>query len=880
MKASCLTFVVFAWSVAAAQQPAINAAHITDQIELDGILSEAPWQGPGFTAFKQKEPVQGAEPTERTEVWIAYDDAALYVAARLYDSSPDSIMQVLGRRDALITADWFSFYVDPYNDKTTGYYFSVTAAGSISDGTMYNDDWTDNSWDGVWESGVNVNGHGWTLEMRIPFSQLRFHETNDHTWGVNFKRTIGRKNEFDYVVYTPRNESGFVSRFASLQGISSITPGGQMELLPYVNTRAEYIAPAPGDPFNSGSKYRPGFGADLKVGLTSNLTLNATVNPDFGQVEVDPAVVNLSDVETFFSEKRPFFIEGANVFEFGYGGSNNFWGFNWSSPTIFYSRRIGRAPQGNLPANDYANLPLGTHILGAAKLTGRVFDQWKIGTIHAVTNREFADIQHAGQRSIVEIEPLTYYGIARVQRDFDGGRQGLGVISTYAKRDFSDIRLQDQVIGDALVAGVDGWVFLDQEKTYVVTGWGALSTVSGSRERITALQQNSGHYFQRPDADHVSVDTAATSLAGFGGRVMLNKQKGPIIVNAAVGVIDPGFDVNDLGFLSRTDMVNSHLVVGYKWSDPTDYYRFLRVQSATFGSFDFSGNKIWHGYWASAYIELTNYYWLATGYAYNPFSYDIRRTRGGPAMLTLPGWELWTEFGTDTRKDLVASVFAFTYNRSNEPSWQVEASIEYKPAPNISVTAGPYFGRDRTMAQYVSTIPDPLATATYGKRYVFATLDQTSVGASLRLNWTFTPQLSLQVFMQPLISVGDYHTLKEFKTPRTFNFLRYGAEGSTLTEVQNPDGSVAQYQADPDGPGGPAPGFAIQNPDFNITSLRGNAVLRWEYRPGSTLYLVWTRSSFGYVPDGSFNFGRAFDRMVDTQTDNIFMVKFTYWLAL
>jgi hypothetical protein len=248
-------------------------------------------------------------------------------------------------------------------------------------------------------------------------------------------------------------------------------------------------------------------------------------------------------------------------------------------------------------------------------------------------------------------------------------------------------------------------------------------------------------------------------------------------------------------------------------------------------------------------------------------------------MLTLPGWELWTELGTDSRKDLVASVFAFVYRRSHEPSWQVEASIEYKPAPNISVTAGPYFGRDRTMAQYVTSVSDPLATATFGKRYVFATLDQTSVGASLRLNWTFTPQLSLQVFMQPLISAGDYHTLKEFSAPRTFNFLRYGTEGSTLAEAFNADGTVSEYQADPDG-SGPAPAFTIQNPDFNITSIRGNAVLRWEYQPGSTLYLVWTRSSFGYVPEGSFNFSRAFDRMIDRQTDNIFMVKFTYWLTL
>lgn len=864
--------------VAFAQRPSVHAIHITEQISLDGILSESVWSGPGFTEFKQRDPNQGQDPTERTEVWVAYDDAALYVAARLYDSAPDSIMQILTRRDVFVTADQFTVFLDPYHDGRTGYYFSVTAAGSLSDGTMYNDDWDESSWDGVWESRVQVDELGWTIEMRIPFSQLRFHDRPDHAWGVNFKRVIGRKNEFDYLAYVPRNESGFVSRFGTLAGISSITPGGSLEVLPYVNTRAEYLRAPASDPFRSGSRYFPGMGLDAKLALTSNLTLNATVNPDFGQVEVDPAVVNLSDVETFFSEKRPFFIEGANVFEFGYGGSNNFWGFNWSSPTMFYSRRIGRSPQGSLPAFDYADLPLGTHILGAGKLTGRLFDEWKVGTIHAVTSREFAEIQTAGQRSRVEIEPLTYYGIARLQRDYNEGRQGLGVIATYTERNFADARLRDEINGRALVGGVDGWVFLDDEKTYVLTGWMAASTVQGSTTRMQSLQQNSAHYFQRPDADHVAVDTNATAVAGYAGRVMLNKQKGPVIVNAAFGIVDPGFDVNDLGFQSRTDIMNGHFVLGYTWADPTDSYRLLRLQASTFANFDFGGNKTWHGYWFNSYVEFTNYYWAAMGLAYNPSTIDVRRTRGGPAMLTPPGREVWVETGTDSRKDVVASVFGYTYRRTEEVEWQIQANVEWKPAPNISLTAGPYVSKDRARAMYVTTVSDPLAVETYGRRYLFARLNQTSVGASMRLNWTFTPELSLQVFLQPLISVGDYDDFKEFLKPRTFDFLKYGEEGSSLTETVQPDGSV-RYDADPDG-GGPAPAYSFNNPDFNITSIRGNAVLRWEYRPGSTLYFVWTRSSFGYLPDGRFNFRQAFDRMIETGTDNIFMVKFTYWFSM
>lgn len=857
----------------------IHARHLSELIKVDGVLSEAAWQGPGFTGFLQRDPNQGEQPSERTEVWIGYDDAALYVAARMYDSAPDSIMQILGRRDANVTADWFVFYVDPYHDRRTGYFFGLSAAGTMLDGTMLNDDWDDDSWDGVWEGKAEVDDLGWTVEIRIPFSQLRFLERETYTWGVNLRRVIGRKNEYDYVAYTPRDESGFVSRFADLVDITSIAPQRQVEILPYVNTRAEYLRNEPGDPFNDGSRILPGLGADLKVGLTSNLTLDATVNPDFGQVEVDPAVVNLSDVETYFSEKRPFFIEGANVFEFGYGGSSNNWSFNWSNPNLFYSRRIGRNPQGSLPSYDYADLPLGTHILGAGKLTGRILDGWKLGTIHAVTNREFARIDNSGNHSRVEIEPQTYYGVGRVQRDFNDGRQGFGILGTYAQRAFSDQRLRDELNSSALVGGIDGWTFLDEDKVYVINGWAAVSHVRGSVDRMLSLQQNSGHYFQRPDAPHVRVDSSATSLTGFAGRLALNKQKGEVFLNAAVGVIDPSFDSNDLGFIWRTDIINYHVAAGYRWSTPTEYYRQARIYGAVFGSYDFAGNSTWRGYWTNGNYQFTNYYDVYWGMTYNPFTISNRNTRGGPAMLTLPGREFFMGIESDDRKDIVVSVNGFSYNRTNEPSFSLETSIEWKPSPNVSISAGPYFNRDRSQAQYVDTFADPLATETYGARYVFAVLDQTTVGASLRLNWTFTPQLSLQLFMQPLISAGDYHDFKEFKKPRTFDFTRYGEAGTTLTEVRDADGNLTDYQADPDGPG-PASSLSFANPDFNITSIRGNAVLRWEYRPGSTIYLVWTRSSSGYLNDGRFRFGKSFDRLFDGDADNIFMLKFNYWFSL
>ncbi|TSA21263.1 hypothetical protein D4R75_06320 [bacterium] len=850
----------------------ISAERVREAMTIDGNLSEQVWQGPGLTNFTQRLPNEGYPPSQKTEVWLAYDDEALYVAARMHDTAPDSIIQVLGRRDADMTADWLKFYIDPYHDRRSGFYFNLSAAGTMQDGTLYNDDWDDDSWDGVWEGRARIGKDGWTAEMRIPFSQLRFHPAEKYVWGANFSRSIGRAIEKDYLVYTPQKESGFVSRFIDVIGIEKIAPPMNIEVLPYATSRAEYSQRPPGDPFNDGSKYSPGIGADFKIALGSGLTVNGTINPDFGQVEVDPAVVNLSDVETFYQEKRPFFVEGANVFQFGQGGSNNFWGFNWGNPNFIYSRRIGRAPQGGIPSHDFVEMPLGTHILGAGKITGKVGDDWNVGMIHAATSREYANIQTSGRQEEFEIEPLTYYGVGRVQRDFDDGRQGIGFLTTFTNRFFSDRRLQDAVNSRALVGGIDGWQFLDSAKTYVVTGWGAFTSVSGSQSRITSLQRGSRHYFQRPGLSQFQVDSGATSLSGYAARFTLNKQKGAMQLNAAVGLISPGFDVDDLGFSWRTDVVNYHIVSGYKWTDRTEFYNNVRFDVAAFGSNDFGGNKIWQGYFFRCNIEFPNFYEFSLIHAYNPYTIDTRSTRGGPPMLNPIGREWDINVGTDSRKSVVMNMSAFTYLGGGGEQFQGGLEIEFKPLPNILLSLGPDFSRNLNQAQWVGSYSDPTAVQADGTRYVFADFDQKTISANIRLNWTFSPQLSLQFFLQPLLSSGNYRDFKHFAKPRTFEFGTYGRGGSTITLNQDGTG----YSVDADG-AGPAPGYSFSNPNFSFASLRGNAVLRWEYRPGSALYLVWTQTRSDNEAVGEFRFGRSMNRLWEIKGDNIFMLKFTYW---
>ncbi|HEX2867005.1 MAG TPA: DUF5916 domain-containing protein [Ignavibacteriales bacterium] len=854
-----------------------KALRAEETVVIDGKLTEEVWKKTEncFSGLLQRDPSEGAPATERTEVRIAFDDEALYIGARMYDSKPDSIVARLGRRDNSSNSDVIYFYIDPYLDRRTGNYFGVNAAGTLYDGILYNDDWNDNSWDGVWEARTNIDREGWTAEMRIPYSQLKFQKAENYVWAINFERIIQRKNEDDYLTFTPKDGNGFVSRFPEIHGIENISPRGRLEVLPYVVGKAEYLNHDSNDPFNTGSKYTPGLGVDLKAGLGSNLTLNATVNPDFGQVEVDPAVVNLSDVETFYQEKRPFFVEGSSIFNFGQGGATNYWGFNWPSPTLFYSRRIGRAPQGSLPDNDYADVPSGAHILGAAKLTGKVAGSWNIGTISALTMREYADIQYEGKKASAEVEPFSYYGVYRAQKDFNDAKQGLGFLATQTNRFFKDDRLRNDINSGALAFGMDGWTFLDADKEWVVSGWAAGSNVTGSKEKITGLQRNSQHYFQRPDASYLHVDSSATSLTGYASRFYLVKQKGNFFVNAAFGFVDPKFDVNDAGYMYNGDVINMHAGAGYKWTEPNDFFRYLELGGALFRNYDFGKTVIWEGLFHFGSITLPNYFGANWNLAYNPQTTSNRRTRGGPYALVAPGYQANFYWNSDSRNTfLFGNGYDYYGREDGSDQWDTYVELTWRPGANFSISLSPQIAGNIQQIQWVDSYSDPTARATFGKRYIYAKMDQMTFSAGIRLNWIFTPQLSLQLYMQPLVSSAEYTGFKSLSRAMSLDYDKFGAGSSTIKKNGN------EYTVDADGALNQAAQYTFDNPDFNYKSLRGNAVLRWEYMPGSILYLVWTQSRSDNEDEGQFNFGRSLNRLVTTRADNVFMLKFTYWFNM
>ena len=850
---------------------AIQAVRLATPIRVDGVLDEAPWQAAGVDRFIQREPVQDSAPTERTVVWVAFDNEALYVAARMYDSHPDSVKAFLARRDRWAESDRFNVWIDSYNDDRSGFYFGLNAAGTQYDGTMFNDEWDDDSWDGVWTGAVRRDGEGWTAEFRIPYSELRFRPSDQQVWGINFNRFVARKNERDYLVFTPRNGSGYVSRFPDLVGLQGLNPPRRLAVLPYATTRSVLAPSQAGDPFFDGSSAELAVGADVKVGIGSNLTLDATVNPDFGQVEVDPAFVNLSDAEFVFQERRPFFVEGSNTFDFGYGGSNNFWGFNWGGADFFYTRRVGRSPRGGA-SGDFIDRPEGTRILGAAKLTGKVAGTANLGVLTALTRREFAQTSTAGVRDETEVEPLASYTVARVQNEFNGGRQGLGMIATFAGRSYDDQGLRDVTNSSSLGLGLDGWVTLDSDKKWVLTGWGGFTNINGTADRIASIQRGSVHYFQRPDAGHVSYDPTRTSMAGWASRVTLNKQKGNWKFNTAVAALSPGFDQNDLGLNSRTDILNGHVVFGYGWSTPTSWYQEARTDLAAYRTYDFGGNLTSNGFFEMGYISFKNYHSLNWNFSYSPSVLNNRITRGGP-MFRYPVSHSWNfNYGTDSRKRISAQAYVGRDAAGDlDEGFNTGAYLEFRPSSSLTVSAGPDYSINRTSLQSLGNYADATATGTFGARYLFGDLDQTTISANIRVNWIFSPRLSLEVFAQPFLSSGDFGKVHALATAGAGEFLTYGEDGASTMSEAGGDVTV-----DADGAGA-APTYTYGNPDFTFASLRGNAVVRWEYTPGATIFFVWTQDRSYDDGVGDFRPRNSFSNLFEQQARNIFAVKATYY---
>ena len=874
-----LSLILTAMPVFSLKKPSekvITAHLIREKITIDGILNESLYQNVPAGNFIQRDPDEGEPATQKTEVWVGYDENHLYIGAKMYDSDPSAIDKMLARKDTFTDTDRLWVNLDTFLDRRTGMFFGITSGGSKADGTIYNDEYFDESWEGVWESEANIDEEGWTMEMRIPFSQLRFNESKEMKWGINFTRFTKRTNEQASFVMVPKAESGFVSWFATLEGLNNIKPKQRIELLPYVVQKVQFLQHDAEDPFYKENQFETAIGADFKVGIGSNLTLDGTVNPDFGQVEVDPAVVNLSAFETFYIEKRPFFIEGVNIFRFGMGGSNNNFGFSFGNPRLYYSRRIGRTPQGEIDSDyDYTNYPGETRILGAAKLTGKISESWSVGALSSITERTYAEFQTGEEGFVEEVEPLTHYGSVRIQKQFSGNKQALGAIFTSVNRDLNDLNLNNQLVREAYTYGLDGWTFLDNDETYIITGSAIGSYAGGSKKAIEEKQKEPYRYAQRPDATYAPLDTNKTSLAGWYTRVTLNKQKGNFFFNTAVGAASPGLEYNDLGFQRTADKMNGHLALGYNWYLSDGLFRRKRVFAAHFESYDFEWDKVNNGFMMFTHFEFENYFNIGFDGGYFTRTISSSLTRGGPKAERPSEYFFVIDGFTDSRKKYMI-LYEFEVEKDELGGFERSLLLDFqwRPMTQMEFTIGPEYSNNNRKLQWVTDVEDERATSTYGGRYVFGEMEQQTIAANIRLNWTFTPKLSLQLFLQPLISVGNYNNFKELAQTRSLDYNFYGEGSSSINYNTETD----EYDVDPDGTG--LSTFSFENPNFNYKSLRANLVLRYEYLPGSIFYLVWTNSRSNSEESGELDFEDDMVELWNENTDNVFMLKVTYWIAI
>ncbi|MBT3957023.1 MAG: carbohydrate binding family 9 domain-containing protein [Gemmatimonadales bacterium] len=843
--------------------PVLQAIRVHgDAITIDGLMSEAAWSEANVaTDWVQFEPNEGAPATEATEARVLYGDDALYVFLRAFDSAADSIASQLTRRDQDSYSDQLGVVIDSYFDRRTAFHFAVNPKGVKHDIYRFDDTNEDSGWDAVWEVGTSTDADGWSAEFRIPYSQLRFRDTAVQTWGINFLRNIARHDETAVWAPVKREDSAIVSKFGELQGLRDLKAPTRMEIAPYSLARLDRSPGDAANPFYSENDRFGTVGADVKYGLTSDLTLDLTLNPDFGQVEADPAQVNLTAFETFLPERRPFFLEGASIFNFGIALGDG----DQANESLFYSRRIGRSPQGYAEADGgYTDTDDNTNILGAWKLSGKTADGWSIGVMHALTGQEKARIAPTvGNEYEQAVEPLSNYGVLRVQKDFREGRSAVGVIGTVTNRD-GDIADALELRSSAYAGGIDFRHRFGGD--YSIDGYVLASQVQGSEAAIARTQRSPLRYYQRPDAGHVEYDPTQTSLSGASAFLTFGKVAGEHWrFSTGLHTRTPGFEVNDIGFQRDADSFINWAWVGYQQTTPQGPFRNWNLNTNVFIAHNYDGDRGGRGGNVNGSVMLKNFWHAYAGVNLDGEGYSGQMLRGGPLFLREGSVNFWSGFGTDSRKAVRFDLNMNGNVRNESDSWNVNVSpsMRFRPSGRATFTVGSFLNKNVNDRQWVSRVDLDDA------HYVFGRIEQSTVGLTARVDYAFTPTLSLQVYAQPFVSAGSYNDYKQVADPVADQY----ADRFALLDAEESGGTV---RADLDGDGTRE---SFGAPDFNFKQFRSNAVLRWEYRPGSALFLVWSQGRNQYVGSGDFDFNSDMRDLFDVEPDNVFMVKLSYWFS-
>ena len=837
---------------------------------IDGIGNDDAWNTVEWTSdFIQSQPAENKPPSQQTAFKVLYDNDNIYFFVRAYDTEHDKVSKIMSRRDNF-NGDMIFVELDSHFDKLTDFLFCASASGAKSDAAISEDGQNeDDNWNPIWYMKTSIDDKGWCAEMKIPLSQLRFGKKDEQIWGIQVTRNIFRLQERSQWQYIPKGSPGVIHLFGELHGINNIKPKHQIELMPYTVARTERFKKIAGDPFNTGKLSRISAGLDGKIGLTNDFTLDFTINPDFGQVEADPSEVNLTAFESYFSEKRPFFVEGSNIFQFM--PNQTIVIHNMYSDNLFYSRRIGRYPQyyPSVGANEYVKMPESTTILGAMKISGKTKKGLSVGILESLTSREDAVIDSLGVRRKETVEPLTNYFVGRVQQDFNKGQTILGALVTAVNRDINSPAL-DFLHTAAYTAGLDfqhHW----KERTWYVSGNAEFSNVKGKPVSITETQTSSARYYQRTDAKYLSVDSSLTSLSGYGGTVKFGKSsKKRLQFETSMTVRSPGLEFNDIGYMRYSDVIHQGNWMGYYMRNPFWIFNNFYLNTNYWMYFNFSGKLLSRNYNTNFNSQFKNK-WRLNG-QFNRESENLSTTllRGGPSII-MPGSQSFNlNLGTDYSKKL--SIFVGNYHGSGDAkssrAHEYYGEINYRPTNSLSISIDPDYGIQHQELQYVTTIGTKDNPA-----YLFGKLDQKTFGITFRINYTINPELSIEYYGQPFISAGKYTDFKNIIQPDAGKFRdrfhTFTPNEITLNQETN-SYTVSDGVSD----------ASLSNPDFNFRQFRSNLVIRWEYLPGSTLYLVWSQGRTSSDTNGLFSYENDMKDLFRITPRNIFLVKFSYWFAL
>ncbi len=839
---------------------------------LDGRIEDACWQNVDWGGdFIQYQPDDGKPPSQQTSFKILYDAKFLYVGFRCHDTDPDKIVKRMSRRDGF-EGDFIEINIDSYHDLKTAFSFTISASGVKGDEFISNDgnEW-DESWNPIWDAKTAIDDQGWTAEMRIPLSQLRFAKAEAMVWGIQFTRRIFRDQERSVWQPISRNAGYWVSGFGELHGLEGIQPQKQIEIQPYGLAQLESFAEEAHNPFATGFDQRFSAGLDGKIGLTSDMILDFTINPDFGQVEADPSALVLDGFEIIFSERRPFFIESRNIFEYPVAGTG--FGGPYDSDLLFYSRRIGGAPHASPDTEDHEfyESPQSTSILGAAKFSGKTKKGLSIGILESVTAEEMAEIDSHGERREEVVEPRTSYFVGRLQQDMDRGNTVLGGMFTATNRSLEDTGLDD-LHQSAYSGGLDFARFWNN-RSWQLNAKAVFSHLNGSVAAITDVQESFGHYFQRPDADHLKVDTSLTSLTGHGGTVRIGKYGGEWRFETGVTWRSPELELNDLGFLRNADEINYFNWVGYRRTRPFSIFRRFNANYNHWSRWDFGGRNLYRALNVNFFSQFKNFWAIGGGFNYENLDISNTALFGGPTLRRPNGIAQWLFVSSDERKKVSVS-----YNLFN--AWAAEEAVRAEGhnfgvrlqpvnAFNITIESGyKHFARKFI---YVTD-----ASFNNETRYIGASLDQKTFSTAIRFNYSITPDLSIQYYGSPFVSRVRYSDYKFIVDPLgkkvADRHQLYSEQQISFNEKEE----VFFVDDDLDG----QPDYNFDQPDFTFVQFRSNLVARWEYIPGSELFLVWSQGMTDDIDAQGKLFGTLENRLALDKIHNIFLVKLTYRFLL